>query len=352
MARAAEVDGRHLLAVSNKFIMWDIGTGEIVREIDPHIDGSIMKKVCISSNGRYAVAHTSDDAVIVLDVHTQHVVKLDKTRMSQWLDPLGVHEANAIIGLDLIGSAGRFRNAKRFVVWTSSSIFIMRIDSGEVSPVGCDSGGTLRRSKSESIQVDLDYLVDSESMGFDYGHIVEVKLIPGDLILVLYKDNGKSGQSSDSTINLITLAHDYNSSSDSYHEWFQRIDCTSISWDPHATQLVFSDMQGNIWLARRRKTCWSRWKLLAAAKELKTEPANASKNNSNKRSTAAHAPFSIELTSHSASSCGGSLDNLDEIDQLDPAEREELLEFERQVDDMRAEGVVRSLADCPIVGAR
>lgn len=338
MARAAEVDGRHLLAVSNKFIMWDIGTGEIVREIDPSIDGSIMKKVCISSNGRYAVAHTSDDAVIVLDVHTQHVVKLDKTQMSQWLEPSQSKGpiATKILGLDLVRSA-RQRNAKRFVVWTCSSIFMLRIDSEEMSAVDCTSDRLTRRSRSESIRVDLDYLIDSESMGFDYGRIVEVKVIPGDLILILFRDGGQLEQPTSHPMKMITLVRNCNpDNSASFNEWFLRIDCASICWDPHAVQLIFSDLRGNIWLSRRRKTCWSRWKLLADAKDLTTGSGDASKVD--ERVRAAYVPFSIELTVDSASPCCGSLENLDEIDQLDHGEREELVEFERQVDDW-AEGV-------------
>jgi WD40 repeat protein len=47
--------GRYLVSVSNKFIIWDLITGDVFRQIIPGIEG-IMQNLSISPNDIYAVS--------------------------------------------------------------------------------------------------------------------------------------------------------------------------------------------------------------------------------------------------------------------------------------------------------
>lgn len=312
MAVAAS-DGRHLLAVSNKFIMWDISTGEIVREIDPKLSGSIMRKVCISSNGRYAVSFTSDNVVIVLDVHTQHMIKLDQQTLFQSSE----NNNSDFIGLDLVGN----KSSKRFVVWSITSVLVLRIIVQNFNSLANDLA-------NQSIRVDLDYIIDGETMGFDYGQILDVKASPKsaeeDSILILFKEA--------SQVSLVTLECPLEFSV--FNEWTQRISCNCLSWDHYGQRLVFSDHDGNVWLSRRRQTCWSRPKMLADAMELSSTQSESGKMH-------AYLPFSIDMTLKTDVLDEETHIDMDEEDQLDNSEIEKLADMEREIDSFETDTVER-----------
>ncbi|XP_012943969.1 NACHT and WD repeat domain-containing protein 2 [Aplysia californica] len=62
-------DGKNLVSVSNKIIMWDLATGEISRNITPGIEG-IMQNLNISPNGKFAVSYTNNNQVVVCALNT------------------------------------------------------------------------------------------------------------------------------------------------------------------------------------------------------------------------------------------------------------------------------------------
>ena len=58
---------RYVISVSNKFLTWDLASSEICRDVDPHMEG-LMLGLAVSPDYRQAVAHTSNNQVIVLDI--------------------------------------------------------------------------------------------------------------------------------------------------------------------------------------------------------------------------------------------------------------------------------------------
>ena len=59
--------GRYVISVSNKFLTWDLASSEICRDVDPLMEG-LMLGLAVSPDYRQAVAHTSNNQVIVLDI--------------------------------------------------------------------------------------------------------------------------------------------------------------------------------------------------------------------------------------------------------------------------------------------
>ena len=56
-----------MISVSNKFLTWDLASSEICRDVDPLMEG-LMLGLAVSPDYRQAVAHTSNNQVIVLDI--------------------------------------------------------------------------------------------------------------------------------------------------------------------------------------------------------------------------------------------------------------------------------------------
>ncbi|CAF3996393.1 unnamed protein product, partial [Rotaria magnacalcarata] len=61
--------GQHLLTVSNKFIVFDLSSGDIVRIIDPRIEG-IMTYLSVAPDQRYCVAITISNQYIICNLLT------------------------------------------------------------------------------------------------------------------------------------------------------------------------------------------------------------------------------------------------------------------------------------------
>ncbi|GIX75968.1 NACHT and WD repeat domain-containing protein 2 [Caerostris extrusa] len=58
-------DKRFILTISNKFLMFDLMTGEITCDINPEIPG-IMQALALNSDDKYAVAFTNHNEIIIL----------------------------------------------------------------------------------------------------------------------------------------------------------------------------------------------------------------------------------------------------------------------------------------------
>jgi WD40 repeat protein len=94
--------GQHLLTVSNKFIVFDLASGDIVRIIDPKIEG-IMTFLSVAPDQRYCVTTTISNQYIICNLLTgefilrdyqpstsnqQQAGKTNKTTSGQPADPL------------------------------------------------------------------------------------------------------------------------------------------------------------------------------------------------------------------------------------------------------------------------
>ncbi|KAK0046460.1 NACHT and WD repeat domain-containing protein 2 [Biomphalaria pfeifferi] len=65
----APTDGKNLVSVSNRIIMWDLSTGEISRNISPGIEG-IMQNLNISPNGKFSVSYTNNNQLVMCSLST------------------------------------------------------------------------------------------------------------------------------------------------------------------------------------------------------------------------------------------------------------------------------------------
>lgn len=62
-------NGKYLVSVSNKFIIWDLATSDVFRQVVPGI-GGIMQNLVISENDKYAVSYTNNNQVVVCTIMT------------------------------------------------------------------------------------------------------------------------------------------------------------------------------------------------------------------------------------------------------------------------------------------
>jgi WD40 repeat protein len=68
--------GQHLLTVSNKFIVFDLSSGDIVRIIDPKIEG-IMTFLAVSPDQRHCVSTTISNQYIICNLLTGEFILRD-----------------------------------------------------------------------------------------------------------------------------------------------------------------------------------------------------------------------------------------------------------------------------------
>ena len=84
-------DGRYVVSVSNKFITFDVTTGDMSRVVYPSLEG-LMMEMDICPNNKYAVAFTNNNQLVMLDTLTSTY----KTAAN----PLG--ESESILGVVLL----------------------------------------------------------------------------------------------------------------------------------------------------------------------------------------------------------------------------------------------------------
>lgn len=275
MSMAMAADQRHLLAVSNRFIMWDITTGEVSRDVDPKINGSIMKQLKMASNNEYAIAYTSDNVILVLDILTQEVSKYDSKVYNEdhRVKLIGGEESTEnILGLDLIDSYA----CTRFVVWTKSKWFVFCVLNNKLNRTSL----MLQRTT-----IDLEYYVDFESQFYDqyiFDQILSVKILELNNSDDDYDDHEGLNVNQQEHIAFVETKLGINVRLISikafkrdiitdwrFEVWSSHIDAVALSIDPLLKQLVFSNSLGDIYLSRRRNACWSRPKLIRSNIESK-----------------------------------------------------------------------------------
>ena len=57
-------DAAYLVSVSSLFVIWDLSSGDVFREINPGIQG-IMQDLSICHNDKYAVSYTNNNQVFL-----------------------------------------------------------------------------------------------------------------------------------------------------------------------------------------------------------------------------------------------------------------------------------------------
>ena len=78
--------GQHLLTVSNKFIVFDLSSGDIVRIIDPKIEG-IMTYLALAPDQRYCVTTTISNQYIICNLLTGEFILRDYQSSSSTTNP-------------------------------------------------------------------------------------------------------------------------------------------------------------------------------------------------------------------------------------------------------------------------
>ncbi|XKL66768.1 hypothetical protein PGB90_010188 [Kerria lacca] len=68
-------DYRYIVSISNKFIMWDVSTSDMTRDVNPGLEG-IMQKLCLSPDNRYAAAYTNYNETVLLNCLTSEFIVL------------------------------------------------------------------------------------------------------------------------------------------------------------------------------------------------------------------------------------------------------------------------------------
>ena len=80
-----------LLSVSNKFIIFDLSSGDVVRVINPQVEG-ILQALSLSEDKKYCVSFSNNDQIVVCNVviddvkvFARHILPSDELRMAKKL---------------------------------------------------------------------------------------------------------------------------------------------------------------------------------------------------------------------------------------------------------------------------
>ena len=104
-------DNRYIISVSNRFIMWDLSTGEVSLDIDPAVRG-IMFVVLVTNDDKYAVTYTNYNEIIILNIISTEVrvIGSERTKFE-----------NNIIGMGLAS------DGLHLIAWTSNEWIVFNI---------------------------------------------------------------------------------------------------------------------------------------------------------------------------------------------------------------------------------
>lgn len=113
---AVTSNAKYLVSVSNKFIIFDLSTGEVFRAIDPGIKG-ILQSLVVSENDKYAAGFTNNNQVVVCNILTGEHVKI--------MPPLKDQKESTVIGTTM--------NNTHIVIWTVHEWFLYTINGSYLS---------------------------------------------------------------------------------------------------------------------------------------------------------------------------------------------------------------------------
>ncbi|PRD35569.1 UNVERIFIED_CONTAM: NACHT and WD repeat domain-containing protein 2 [Trichonephila clavipes] len=102
-------DQRFVLTISNKFLMFDLMTGEITCDINPEIPG-IMQALALNSDDKYAVAYTNHNEIIILNTLSGDIEKVNN-----------LLESLPIIGIDIADDVALAWSPKQWVTFSVPS---------------------------------------------------------------------------------------------------------------------------------------------------------------------------------------------------------------------------------------
>lgn len=122
-------DHRYVLSVSNKFVMWDLSTGEMTRNINPEIQG-IMQDLFLSPDNKRAAAYTTSNQILILDMLTGQILKIANALHNSVKFQINKTESECkadILGMQLTND--------ELIIWTDNDWFIF-----------CSKEGLLKRS--------------------------------------------------------------------------------------------------------------------------------------------------------------------------------------------------------------
>ena len=115
--------GQHLLTISNKFIIFDLSSGDIVRMIDPRIEG-IMTYLSVASDQRYCVTVTISNQFIICNLLTGEYVLKDyqipgNSNKNANKTPPGQPAADPLLGAAVSNTNFALWTAKMYQVYTN-----------------------------------------------------------------------------------------------------------------------------------------------------------------------------------------------------------------------------------------
>lgn len=115
--------GQHLLTISNKFIIFDLSSGDIVRMIDPRIEG-IMTYLSVASDQRYCVTVTISNQFIICNLLTGEYVLKDyqipgNSNKNANKTPPGQPAADPLLGAAVSNTHFALWTAKMYQVYTN-----------------------------------------------------------------------------------------------------------------------------------------------------------------------------------------------------------------------------------------
>ncbi|XP_035219910.1 NACHT and WD repeat domain-containing protein 2-like [Stegodyphus dumicola] len=102
-------DQRFVLTVSNKFLMFDLMTGEITCDVDPEIPG-IMQALALSADDKYAITYTNHNEIIILNALSGDVEIVTN-----------MFESRPITGIDIYNNIGIAWTPKEWVTFHESN---------------------------------------------------------------------------------------------------------------------------------------------------------------------------------------------------------------------------------------
>ncbi|KAG1670315.1 NACHT and WD repeat domain-containing protein 2 [Nymphon striatum] len=131
-------DHRYIISVSNKFVMWDLSTGEITRDINPDIQG-IMQDLALSADNKYASTYTTNNLIVILDMLTGMVQTIDSRTVGKSVtmdESFSRQEENdddiksetkgdeEVLGIQLTNNDA--------IIWRKHDWFILRLKDGSL----------------------------------------------------------------------------------------------------------------------------------------------------------------------------------------------------------------------------
>jgi NACHT domain- and WD repeat-containing protein len=83
--------GTQLLSVSNKFIIFDLSSGDVVRVINPQIEG-IMQSLSVSPDQKYCISYTNNDLIVFCNIISGDVNVMERYPLKDLLNKKQINE--------------------------------------------------------------------------------------------------------------------------------------------------------------------------------------------------------------------------------------------------------------------